>query len=207
MHLLTVVVSRDRLPFLKETIATFQETCTMPYDLVIVDNASEPETREWIVRSGITAILLPRNLYPGAACNLGFGLRSPKTTHLHRSDNDMRFLPGWADRVLTVFEQNKNVVQVSLRTNEQEPATDAVGGNMVVSRSVFDDGIRYTDEPWDSVPWEDGLLTQHIVESGGLWARVGAVSTIHLGDPPDFSDTYYRETYTIRGLEVPADER
>ena len=125
-------------------------------------------------------------------------------THLQRSDNDMRFLPGWADAVVEAFSEGGGTLgQVSLRTDEQEPANDAVGGNMVVRRQAWVEGLRYTEEPWDSVPWEDGLLTSQLDARGWSWSRVKRQCTVHLGDPPDFDDPYYRRTYAIRGLDVP----
>lgn len=203
MKLLTVIVSHDRLPFLKETVNSYLDTVTVPYDLVIVDNASGPETREWLAQCGITTLLLSNNLYPGAACNRGFRMADTHT-HLHRSDNDMRFLPGWADRVQEAFDDGGAMIgQVSLRTDAQEPSGDAVGGNMVVRRQAWQEGLRYTEEPWDSVPWEDGLLTSQLDARGWLWTRVKRQCTVHLGDPPDFTDPYYRRTYSVRGLDVP----
>lgn len=203
MKLLTVIVSHDRLPFLKETVNSYLDTVTVPYDLVIVDNASGPETREWLTQAGLTTLLLPNNLYPGAACNRGFRLRDGHS-HLHRSDNDMRFLPGWCDWLQDAFaDGGRTTAQVSLRTDEQEPATDAVGGNMAIRREAWDEGLRYTEEPWDRVAWEDGLLTSQLDARGWLWSRVKAPCTVHLGDPPDFDDPYYRKTYAIRGLPVP----
>lgn len=203
MRLHTVIVTRDRLDFLKATVNSYLDTVTVPFELVVVDNHSGAEAAEWLMQSGLTVLRLPANRYPGYAANRGFRLADERATHLHRSDNDMRFLPGWCEWLSTEFDAGTLVGQVSLRTDEQEPASDAVGGNMVLARAAWDEGVRYTDEPWDAVPWEDGLLTANLVERGWLWRRVRRACTIHLGDPPDFTDAYYRDTYAIRGLPVP----
>lgn len=206
MRLLTVIVNRDRLPFLRETVASYRETVTVDHDLVIVDNASTGlSTHEFLLGVGCPVLRLPMNYYPGYAANRGFRLRGPEHTHLHRSDNDIRFLPGWCREMEAAFETlaGEQIGQVSLRTDEQEPDEAAVGGNMVVRASLWDRGLRYTDLPWDQVPWEDGLLTGEVERLGFKWTRVSSPATVHLGDPPDFTDDYYRATYSIRGLDVP----
>lgn len=214
MKIFSAFVSFNRLEHLKATLNSYLETITIPFDLVIVDNGSEQKTREWIAASGFRALLLPENRYPGYATNRGWRLHEPEHDLLHRSDNDIRYLPGWSDALVEVFESGRYgrgilqapIGQVGLMTDEQEGrGMPAVGGNMAIRREVYEAGARYSDESWDVVPWEDGAMTGSVIATGWSWARVQTHSLIHMGDPPDFSDPYYRTTYATRGLEIPAE--
>lgn len=209
MRLFTSMVSFNRLELLKRTLNSYFETVTMPFDLIIVDNASGPETRAWLEGAGLNVIFLHKNRYPGFATNRGFEKSGESHTILHRSDNDVRYLPGWTDALMNRFERghgrggngNLRVGQVGLMTDAQEGRSmPAVGGNMAIRRELWEEGVRYSEAGWDTVPWEDGQMTHSIVSAGWGWARVATQCLVHLGDPPDFDDPYYRESYEIRGI-------
>ncbi len=207
MKIFTSIVSFNRLDLLKLTVESYLETVSVPYDLMIVDNSSDAETREWILESRLQALFLPENRYPGYATNRAWRLSEPEHDVLHRSDSDVRFLPGWSDDMESRFLAKdrsvvgvKKVGQVGLMTDTQEGLVPAVGGNMAIRRELFLEGICYTDEPWDVVPWEDGMMTSAVAEAGWGWTRVREQCLVHLGDPPDFSDPYYVRTYGIRGI-------
>lgn len=208
MKLFTALVSYNRPELLKRTVASYLETVSMPFDLVIVDNGSDDETLDWLSASGLKTLLLGENRYPGYAANQAWRLHDESHDLLHRSDNDLNYLPGWSDAVVERFERGRarggpgrRVGQVGLMTDAQEgKKVPAVGGNMAIRREVYEEGVRYTDEPWDTVPWEDGMMTGSVVAAGWGWARVATQCLVHLGDPPDFDDPYYVKTYGVRGI-------
>lgn len=201
MRLFTAMISYNRLELLKRTVNSYLETVAVPFDLWIVDNASDDETRQWLLDARLNVVLLDRNRYPGYATNRGWALSDASHDILHRSDNDIHYLPGWSETLLERFASNSRIGQVGLMTDEQEgKEMPAVGGNMAIRRDVFLNGVRYTDEPWDVVPWEDGMMTTAVKAAGWNWKRVHRQCLVHLGDPPDFDDPYYRETYAVRGI-------
>lgn len=209
MKLFTALVSYNRPELLKRTVASYLATISMPFDLVIVDNGSDDETLDWLAASGLRTLLLGENRYPGYAANRAWELHDESHDFLHRSDNDLNYLPGWSDALMERFERGHGrggvgrarVGQVGLMTDAQEgKKVPAVGGNMAIRRAVWEEGVRYTDEPWNVVPWEDGMMTGAVVQAGWGWARVATQCLVHLGDPPDFDDPYYIETYGIRGI-------
>lgn len=209
MKLFTALISYNRPELLKRTVASYLSTVSMPFDLVVVDNGSDDETLDWLRESGLRTLFLGENRYPGYAANRGWQLHDESHDLLHRSDNDLHYLPGWSDALVERFQRGHGrggksglrVGQVGLMTDAQEGrAVPAVGGNMAIRREVYEDGVRYTDEPWSSVPWEDGMMTGSVVSAGWGWARVATQCLVHLGDPPDFDDPYYIETYGIRGI-------
>lgn len=203
----TVLVSYNRPDLLWRTVKSYTRTKDAGCELVVVDNGSNPETLELlgaIENCGMAQIIYAgENLYPGKATNRGWRL-SQGAQFLHRSDNDIEYLPGWAEHVRQTFWRNPDWAQVSLRTDEEELFQDAAGGNNVIRREVFSGGVRYSEEPWASVPWEDGDFNRRIREAGFGWGRVTQPCIVHIGDKMradlDLSDPYYDETYAARGI-------
>lgn len=208
MKIFTAMVSFNRLELLKRTIASYLHTVSMPFDLVIVDNGSDDETRTWLEASKLTVVYLKENRYPGFATNKAWERHDASHDLLHRSDNDLNYLPHWADALVERFERGRarggvglKLGQVGLMTDNQEGRKmPAVGGNMAIRREVYEAGVRYTDQGWDVVPWEDGMMTGAVIAAGWGWSRVATQCLVHLGDPPDFDDPYYRTTYSVRGI-------
>lgn len=199
MRLFTVFVSHNRLGLLAETIESYLSTVTVPHDLVIVDNASDRATRAWLSKCGHTVLMLPVNGYPGYATNRGWRLATDEHTILHRSDNDVLYLPGWADTLADAFEQHPDWGQIGLRTDFEENHVDAVGGNNAIRRAVWLAGARYSERPWTVDPWEDGLFNGTIRDLGFGWGRVPTPCIVHVGDA-DPDDPYYIKSYAERGI-------
>lgn len=204
MKIGTVVVSYNRPELLAATVESYCATVTGDYELVVVDNGSDRPTVRWLEQSGLCVIYLPRNRYPGPAANVGWQALverfSPEL--LHRSDNDVRYLDGWADTVRATLDAHPDWGQISMRTDDEELHQDAVGGNSVIRRAVWDAGIRYAEEGWDRVPWEDGALNMRIRRSGFAWGRVPTPCIVHEGAlrPEHKTDPYYVETYRVRRI-------
>jgi GT2 family glycosyltransferase len=208
ISIFTVLVSYNRPDLLWRTVKSYTQTKDAECHLMIVDNASELETQTLlsdIHRVGLADILqLDENHYPGYATNFGWATAPDEAQFLHRSDNDIEYLPGWPERVRKTFWMRPEWSQISMRTDEEELFQDAVGGNNVIRREVFEDGIRYSFEPWTSVPWEDGDFNRRLRDAGFKWGRVPAPCIIHIGDKMrpdvDLSDPYYDVTYAERGI-------
>lgn len=207
MRLLTVVVSYNRPDLLKNTVGSYLDTVTLPHKLMIVDNGSDPETVDWLMSAAITLPLEVRylgdNLFPGFATNFGWrvGLVDGNYGLLHRSDNDVEYLPGWCDEMERMFDTYPLVGQLGLRTLEEEGPHAAVGGNCVLRRQVYDAGVRYREEPWGAIVHEDGYMSQTVVAAGWGWARVENPCIVHRGIA-DMGDPYYQETMRVRGITL-----
>lgn len=212
-HLHSVIVSYNRLELTKQAIASYLATVSLPYTLVVVDNASTDGAAEWLwgetIRSawcGYSILLLDENRFPGFATNRGWEEMPPQTTFLHRADNDFVFLPGWCEEMLRRFER-REIGQVGLRTKREEPSSNNVGGNNVIRRQVWDEGVRYDERPWgEQYPpgWtEDSFFTPAIVAKGWSWARVKRPCIVPISSE-DPNDPYYQETWALRGIEPPA---
>jgi glycosyltransferase involved in cell wall biosynthesis len=202
----TVFVTFNRLELTKITIESYLETVSVPYTYVVMDNASEDGTKEWLLDWGHPYESFTRNRYPGYAANRGWERAPEDATHLQRADNDFRYLPGWCEEVERIFRTSK-VGQVGLRTDEEEGYEPAnTGGNCVIRKELFDQGIRYDETPWPEI-WrrhgvgysEDSFFSALITARGYTWTRVKKHCIDNLASG-DWSDEYYRRSYGARGI-------
>lgn len=209
-HIHSVVVSYNRLDLTQQAIRSYYATVTLPHTLVVVDNGSDQQTTRWLLAN--TDVFqywfmeLGQNRYPGFATNRGWDAAPAETTLLHRADNDFAFLDGWCDHVLAAFE-NPAVGQVGLRTDAEELwNTHNVGGNCVIRRTVWDQGLRYDERPWPEIArkvpgyTEDSFLSPAVRKLGWEWARVKVpcVRPISREEP---GDPYYEASWADRGIK------
>jgi glycosyltransferase involved in cell wall biosynthesis len=208
VKLLSVVVSYNRLELLKETVFSYKETVTSPHRLIVVDNDSDAVTRRWLRNSGLEVLFLDQNYFPGYATNRGWeqGIEDD-TEFLHRSDNDFRFLPGWEEEVMRCFEHE--VGQVGLRTDSEEGNTGHnCGGNCVIRRDLWDNGLRYKEKPWGQYPpgySEDSYMSPAVTRMGWRWTRVKQPCIENLASG-DWSEDYYLQSYSVRGITPHPDD-
>ena len=207
MKIHTCIVSYNRLELTKQAISSYLETVSVPFSLVVVDNGSEPEVRQWLMTEyDYSIVLLNRNRYPGFATNRGWEMAPRDADFLHRADNDFAFLPGWCEEVERVF-RSKKVGQVGLRTGaEEERGQYNVGGNNVIRRKLWDKGLRYDERPWPQLReevgpghTEDSLFSPAVTRMHYTWTRVKKPCIVPLA-AEDGDDPYYAETWADRGI-------
>lgn len=205
-----MIVSYNRRSLTRQAIETYLQTVTLPHTLVVVDNCSDEATCEWLLQHSIDneygLMLLPVNRYPGYATNRGWEEMPPETTLLHRGDNDFSYLPGWCEQVVKRFKK-PSVGQVGLRTDREElKARWNVGGNNVIRRKLWDEGLRYDERPWGAeYPpgyTEDSLFSPAVKALGYEWVRVKEPCIVSLSrEDPD--DEYYQRSWAVRGIAPP----
>jgi len=213
MHLHSVMITYNRLELTKRAIESYLETRTGPGTLVVVDNGSTDGTEEWLWNEfnveGTGVELLKENKYPGYACNRGWEQASPDTVLLHRADNDFVFLPGWETHVRLRFSADPELGQLGLRTDEEEMFNGHnVGGNCVIRKELWDQGLRYDERPWPKIAakvpgyTEDSFFSPAVKKMGWDWGRVTqpCIQPISSEDP---NDPYYQETWRLRGIKPP----
>ena len=202
MKLLSVVVSYNRLDLLRLTLRSYRATVRGPHALLIVDNGSDAETVDYLKASMLPCVFLGENRFPGYATNYGWGLllEGLRADHLlHRSDNDVEYLPGWCDEVRERFAANPQLGQLGLRTIHEEGIHPNVGGNCVVRSSVFQQ-VRWDEEAWrPGRATEDFYYSRAVEEAGYDWERVLEPCIVHHGIGTPASDPYYAETWHAKG--------
>ncbi len=213
MKLHTVMVTYNRLECTKTTLASYFETVTVPFTLTIVDNGSDDGTedflRECLDWYDLDALMLHENRYPGYATNRGWETAPSDATHLQRADNDWTFLPGWCDQVRKAFKDPK-VGQVGLRTDKEEVFPNGVtvpwnvGGNNVIRRELWDQGLRYDERPWTDLPAghsEDTYMSPAVAAMGYEWTRVKRPCIVGNSDESNaMNEEYYRRSWGARRI-------
>ena len=211
MKLLTCVVTYNRLDYTRRTIESYLDTVGPDAHLVVVDNGSTDGTREWVERLD-HVIYAETNLYPGAACNRGWdaGLACIDAGLLHRSDNDVEYLPGWREEVERTFADWPELALLGLLNLHEDRQIDGrgesgiepvprVGGNVVMPRRLFGD-LRWKEGAWAPGQDEDGPMSWDAGRHG-MVARLRRTVANNLAfngfwTYPD----YYRETARVRGI-------
>jgi glycosyltransferase involved in cell wall biosynthesis len=205
----TVFITYNRLELTKRAIASYLETVSIPHTFRVVDNASTDGTREWLLESLYGVDLLKENRYPGWATNLGWWRAPLDATHFHRADNDHIFLPGWCEEVEHVFGSEK-VGLVGMRTAAEELyERHNTGGNCIIRRELWDQGLRWDERTWPQLRdevgpgiTEDSFMAPAVVEMGYTWTRVKKPCIQPISpetyDDPDWP--YYVKSFTDRGI-------
>jgi glycosyltransferase involved in cell wall biosynthesis len=205
----TVFITYNRLELTKQAISSYLETVTVPFTFVVVDNCSTDETWDWLMRQEFQSIYLTENRYPGFATNRGWDAGSADdAAFFHRADNDFGFLPNWCEEAIERF-QDPALGQLGMRTNEEEQwAQWNVGGNCIIRRELWDQGLRYDERPWTEYPpgySEDSIFSPAVEKLGYRWERVKrpCIQSLASGD---WADPYYQKSYGARRIEPnPAD--
>lgn len=233
-RLLVVLITYNRLAYTKKTLRTFWDTISTPYYLVVVDNASTDGTPEYLrrvkKRGRIDKLILNKmNFYPGAATNIGWreGLEEyPIATHLMRLDNDMHLEKGWDTAALDYFKKIPSMGQIGIEhaaiENERAAAFNItlnsktfnkfpgnVGGPNIISRLVWDKGLRYNEEKWDSfgtgkpTPQEDVAFSRAILNAGFLMGHMTEKLAWTFANQENWKDypDYYKKTMSERGYD------
>lgn len=108
----------DMLEVLKACLQSIWDHSDMPYDLLVFDNASCPEVRDYLVQMQAQGmiqylILSDTNLGKGGAWNII--LDGAPGEIIAYTDNDCYFYPGWLSNSLKVLEGFPNVGMVTSR--------------------------------------------------------------------------------------------
>ena len=218
MRLLCCLVTYNRFEYTKRTIATWQQTARDDDQLIVVDNASTDETADWLRASGFAYCVNAKNLFPGAATNIGWhdGLKQFDADLLQRSDNDVEYLPGWRDAVEEAFTADPKLGQLGVLNRHEDyddaqPVEEAngvnvrwpqTGGNCVIRRELYDAGFRWTPGAWAPGGRDEDAVFSAEVKAAG-WTVAELIPTVannmSFGRYEDFPD-YYDFTAGLRGL-------
>jgi len=237
MKLLIVLITYNRLEYTKRTLRYLHDTITVPHYLVVVDNNSTDGTKEYLDtltkrNKADLVIFNPDNYYPGKATNIGWeaGLKNyPEATHLMRLDNDMELKMGWDTNAESYFKAIPELGQLGLDHEAIEtpkavlremyingkclnPWPGCVGGPNIISRQVYDDGIRYEEFKWDdgrkSALQEDSRFSRTITYNGYLSGHMTEDLARTFANKTNWKDypEYYLKTMGDRGCQEQVDK-
>lgn len=212
MKLLCVVVTHNRRAYTERCLASLRAHGDENFKIVVVDNASTDGTQQ------LADIRNTKNLYPGAACNIGWhhGLQTFDADLLMRSDNDIEYLDGWREEVEDKFTNLWELGLFGLHNRHEDydghpPVTDHkgvnvqwgnVGGNCVMRRQLWDAGLRWNPGAWAPGGQDEDTRMSHEVKKHGL--IIGCAIPVLCNNMSfhryeDYPE-YYDRTAAVRGL-------
>ncbi len=135
-----------------------------PFELIVVDNASEPPTREYVAsvaaEGRIRLIQNEENRLWAAGCNQGLRITDPRSKYLLLLNSDIEVQrDDWLDVMLTLMESDPSVAIVGPQHHKLPygPIFGFIDGHCLLFRRTLLDELGYLDEvrwPWFGAPAE-----------------------------------------------------
>ncbi|OZB91033.1 glycosyltransferase family 2 protein [Paenibacillus sp. XY044] len=121
-----VIPTYNGLHLLAPCIEAIRRYTNMPYEMIVVDNASTDGTDRYCVKEGIPFISLPENRGFPVACNMG--LAAAGGDDLLLLNNDVTVTANWLSNMLAALHSREDVGLVG-------PVTNAASGRQKVDVS------------------------------------------------------------------------
>lgn len=148
-----VVVSYNALSYARTMLATVRTTRGVDYEIVVVDNNSNRQTKLfWTAMRFLGRInrlaLLDRNTFFAEGCNIGVAMSPRDATHILLLNTDCEIKdPDWLARMIAAHERGATGMRYV--TTGPWPRTD--GFCLLVDRGVWGEGLDESFQWWWSV--------------------------------------------------------
>src|SRR6186997_3022015 len=144
----------ETLDVLKASLESMRRDAGLPFDLMVFDNGSCPEVREFLVKEKEEGriqylILSEKNMGKGGAWNVM--LAGAPGEIISYTDSDVLFSPNWLKRSVDILETFPNVGMVTARPFRTPP--DFIESTLEWAK----DADRATLEEGHFIPWETFL--------------------------------------------------
>ena len=104
MYLSVITLSYDNLDFTKAFVKSIRDNTTLPYELIIVDNGSEPDTQRWVEENSDQSIIFQEN--QGFSKGFNEGVKLAQGKYVMMANNDTEFPPDWDKKLVDIIEIN-----------------------------------------------------------------------------------------------------
>ena len=104
MDLSVITLSYDNLDFTKAFVKSIRDNTTLPYELIIVDNGSEPDTQRWVKENSDQSIIFQEN--QGFSKGFNEGVKLAQGKYVMMANNDTEFPPDWDKKLVDIIEKN-----------------------------------------------------------------------------------------------------
>lgn len=135
-----VVLAWDNLPLTEKCVTSLRATTDVPYELIIVDNGSEPDAAAWARDHADRAVLHEENR--GFAHGMNAGLEIARGDVVAFVNNDTVWPEGWTGPLLEHFDESATGIVV--------PAVTAAGNPVSVRTAPGDEA--FTLDPFSELP-------------------------------------------------------
>ena len=103
MDLSVITLSYDNLDFTKAFVKSIRDNTTLPYELIIVDNGSEPDTQRWVEENSDQSIIFQEN--QGFSKGFNEGVKLAQGKYVMMANNDTEFPPDWDKKLVDIIEK------------------------------------------------------------------------------------------------------
>ena len=139
----TFLLSYNRKHLLKKTIESYLKTISVPFELIIIDNASTDGSKEYIEEvckncPEAFAIFLTKN-FGGKSLNLGHFVA--EGDYFHITENDIEYLDGWDKALLKKFDVFPKLGQLSLFSPTPDKEKGEVGNEVPFAETISKEGM------------------------------------------------------------------
>lgn len=110
-----VIPTYNGLDLLRRCVSSIRRHTALPYEIIVVDNASTDGTAEWCMREKLKLVSLAKNAGFPAACNQGLRLSAGDTLVL--LNNDTAVTANWLDNLAAALYSSPEVGIVGPVTN------------------------------------------------------------------------------------------
>jgi GT2 family glycosyltransferase len=150
-----VIVTYNALDYVRGCIEGIRSRTSLPYELVVVDNASEAETRDYLKSvPGIRLILNDENRLWCAGCNQGMREVDSRGKYVLLLNSDITIMrDDWLDVMVALMEGEPRVGIVGPvhRRVSVGPVYGFIDGQcMLIRRELLDELGYFDEERW---PW------------------------------------------------------
>jgi GT2 family glycosyltransferase len=122
IELSVVVLAWDGLPYTQRCVESIRRHTDIPYELVVVDNGSQEQARQYAAETADRALLNEVNR--GFAAGMNAGLHVARGRVIAFCNNDIQVPPGWARRLVATLDAHPRAgIIVPAVTSAANPRT------------------------------------------------------------------------------------
>lgn len=151
-----MVICNGTLPYTIRAINSIQKYTNIPYELIVVDNATYDGTTAWLKSNGISYIRIPYKDPVSYGTALNKGLRVASAPYLGILNNDIFVTPNWLQLMLNCFNDGKKIKGVN-KIGIVGPMSNAVGYEQNVGAENLQQ-LGYSDKEEDILRFAQNWL-------------------------------------------------
>ena len=106
MKLSIITLSYDSLDYTKAFVKSIRKNTTLSYELIIVDNGSEPDTQRWVEENSDQSIIFQEN--QGFSKGFNEGVKLAQGKYVMMANNDTEFPLDWDKKLVDIIKNNRD---------------------------------------------------------------------------------------------------
>ena len=104
MKISIITLSCDNLDYTKAFVKSIRQNSILTYELIIVDNGSEPATQKWVKENADKSLIFQEN--KGFSKGFNEGMKMAECEYIMLANNDTEFPPDWDAKLVETMDAN-----------------------------------------------------------------------------------------------------